>query len=360
MGLSVSQDRSRSMDALAESLAASPELFPHTLDVQRDAIGFIRLDRAAYKSASFLDERVLTAQTLRRAVAWPEVRQAVAETDLVERCDFIFHIGHVGSTLLSRLLGEHPTTLALREPAVLRTMAQIRAEPEFEHQTWGNDGFDARLSALLKLWSRTFALENRTVLKTTSFVSEMAAELMARPHCPRAILMFVSPENYLATILGGANAPQETKALAPGRLKRLQRRLGRDIEPPSPNSIGEAVAMSWACEMTALVDARQVGGERALLLNFDTFLAQSRSTLKQCFHHLGIAATETDAQAILDGPHMRQYSKAPEHAYDANLRRAVLDQARAISNIEIGRGLAWLDRMVRDHTAITEAVTLTM
>jgi hypothetical protein len=53
---------------------------------------------------------------------------------------------------------------------------------------------------------------------------------------------------------------------------------------------------------------------------------------------------------------MLRYSKAPEHAYDAALRRDVLNAARAAHGAEIRRGLAWLDRAAVQFTAVRDAV----
>ena len=47
--------------------------------------------------------------------------------------------------------------------------------------------------------------------------------------------------------------------------------------------------------------------------------------------------------AMASSPHLDRYAKAPEHRYDAALRRAVLDGARREHAVEIRRGLAWLD-----------------
>ncbi len=55
---------------------------------------------------------------------------------------------------------------------------------------------------------------------------------------------------------------------------------------------------------------------------------------------------------------MRRYSKAPEHAYDAALRREVLNQARALNAAEIRRGLAWLDRAAARFAPLRRAVAL--
>jgi hypothetical protein len=54
---------------------------------------------------------------------------------------------------------------------------------------------------------------------------------------------------------------------------------------------------------------------------------------------------------------MRRYSKAPEHAYDAALRRAVLDEARALHGEEIRRGLSWLEDAAAEYSAVRDAMT---
>ena len=88
------------MDSLAQSLKASPEVYPHALDPIGDAVSLIRMTREAFAAASFLDGRLLTPQTQVAWRPWADVEAAVAEAGLGERCGFIFHIGHVGSTLM--------------------------------------------------------------------------------------------------------------------------------------------------------------------------------------------------------------------------------------------------------------------
>jgi hypothetical protein len=346
------------MNTLAPSLAPSPELFPHSLDLRADAIGFIRLDEAGCRAASFLDERILRPTTVRHSMGWTEADRALDSAGLRESCHFIFHVGHVGSTLVSRLLGGLEGVFALREPAVLRTLAQIRAEAANAPPVWVGESYERRTATLLKLLSRTFRPEDRAVIKATSFVSELAPEWLSRPEKPRAILMFVSPESYLATILGGENAPQEARALAPSRLVRLKSRLGAEISRLESLTIGEVVAMSWACEMTALVAAKRSAGERALLFDFDAFLCDPHTLLLHAVRHLDIAASPDSIHSVITGPDMRRYSKAPEHAYDANLRRDVLNQARALSGDDIKCGRSWLDALARDHRIVAEAMSL--
>jgi hypothetical protein len=343
------------MDELAEELSRSPELFPYALELPSDSVSFIRVKRSEYEQASFLDARLLTPQTSQRALPWRQLGGAIEAAGLDERCGFIFHIGHVGSTLLSRLIGAHEAVFSLREPMLLRTFAQLRDERAQPH-AWPD--FSARVGFGLRLLSRTFETPQLAVIKATSFVSELAAELLARASMPKAVLMFVSPESYIATILGGPNSRQEAKLLAPGRLRRLHRRIGDEVWQLADLSEGEVLALAWACEMSALAQAADSSDGRVFRVDFDRFLADPAALLLSVLRHFDIPAAATEVRAILEGPDMRRYSKAPEHAYDAALRRDIMSQARAMNAAEIRRGLAWLDRAAVRFAPVRHAVAL--
>jgi hypothetical protein len=345
------------MNGWQGSLAHSPELFPHSLDAQGERIAFIRLSKNDYERASFLDARILTPNTAVHPLTWRQVAAALEPENLRERCGFIFHIGHVGSTLLARLLGAHPAAFVLREPLLLRTFAQMHggSHPATE---WTGAETESRLADTLKLFSRTFESAQTPIVKATSFVSELSAHLMQRGSAPKALLIFVSPESYLATILGGPVSREESKLLAPDRLRRLHRRIGAEVWRTDSLSEGERLAMGWACEMSALAQAASAAGTRIYRVDFDEFLADPGS-LTGLFRHFDIDATPAQVAAIVRGPQMRRYSKAPEYEYDAGLRLAVLSEARIEHGAEIRRGLNWLERAAAQFEPVRLALTLT-
>ena len=139
-------------DALVAALRRSPEWLPHSLDAAQDSWLAVRLSEAQYRAASFLDGRMLGPQAQAR---WLPVAAALkAAAGLAPaRPAFLFHIGHCGSTLLARLLGELPGLFALREPAALRTLAEWDGAPE---HWWDADAFAARRDALFALWARVW------------------------------------------------------------------------------------------------------------------------------------------------------------------------------------------------------------
>ena len=345
------------MNGLQQSLTQSPELFPLAADPSGDNVSFIRLTRGDYARASFLDTRILTPQMASKAIAWSQVAGSLATAPLKEHCAFIFHIGHVGSTLLSRLIGAHPGVFALREPMILRSFAQAFSEPQTQPPGWRGAEFEARLGDILRLLSRTFEAQQLAVIKATSFVSELAGALLSRSSAPKALIMYVSPESYIATILGGPNSRQEARMLTPSRLQRLHRRIGEQAWRAASLSEGETLALGWACEMTALAGAAGTAGTRIHWLNFDRFLLDP-SLLLHVFQHFQIDAGADQVRAILEGPDMSRYSKAPEYAYDRALRESVLNEARAMHAVEIKRGLAWLERAASRFSPVRQALAL--
>jgi hypothetical protein len=325
----------------AQDIASSPTWFPLEA-AAGGAIRLLGLDEAAYRESSFLDQRLLT-RAYEQTICPLELLESAA-AQLTPRSHYIFHTGHVGSTLLSRLIGALESFFCLREPALLRV---ICAQPS---PAAGIPG----LAVALALFGRTWRPAQRAVIKVTSTVSELAEPILAADYRPAAIFVCADPLTYLRGILAGPNSRVESRQLAPSRLRRLERRLGEGEWRPT--SEGEHIAMSWLCEMTALHQAAVRFARQVLWVNFDDFLAEPAAGLAAVCAALGDAPPATQIEALVSGPLMRQYSKAPEHAYDANLRRSVLASADHEHAAEIRRGMHWLRQVAGRYPLVAAVV----
>lgn len=307
-----------------------------------DAVRLVRLDETAYRAASFLDERILRSNAPQAVCAAALLARAAA--DLEPAASYLFHIGHVGSTLLSRLIGEDRRVFSVREPALLRPLARAGRCP-------------IALRALLALLSRTWHPQQRAVIKATSFVGEVAGTLMEATPGAKSILMYTPAVTYLRSILGGENSRIESRTLASFRLARMRRRLER-VAIPDPASEGESIAMSWLCEMTSLCQTAEAFAGRTHWMEFERFLADPSPALAKAFTMLGVSPDARIIETALRGPLMRQYSKAPEHAYDTALRRLVLESADREHGEEIRKGMRWLGSLAGGHRLIDQALSL--
>jgi hypothetical protein len=167
--------------------------------------------------------------------------------------------------------------------------------------------------------------------------------------------MFVSPLTYLATILAGPASRAALTGAAPGRIKRLRMRLGTAPWTLGDLSEGELAAMGWACEICALAVIAARHPDRVLWLDFDEFLARPGAGLASVLRFLHGDAPSAVVEAMLRSPHLHRYSKAPEHPYDAALRRGILAQGLAENRVEIERGLRWLNETGSAHPIFANA-----
>src|SRR6266550_3079532 len=87
-------------DDLLTRLPASPDAYPQKIDVNSWMVLFIQFDAGAYRLASFLDDRLLGPATKGGWLAVDRVVDAARLVTNVRPAHFIFHTGHVGSTLV--------------------------------------------------------------------------------------------------------------------------------------------------------------------------------------------------------------------------------------------------------------------
>ncbi|MBI1407369.1 MAG: hypothetical protein GC145_14740 [Caulobacter sp.] len=338
------------MASFGTALAETPEFYPQKLDPVNEAAFMLRLSPGQYAAASFLDDRVITPGM---TGVWSSFEELSADAaNINERCDFIFHVGHVGSTLLSRLLGAFDGLHCLREPAPLPVLAEIRAGLSRPESLWSPARYEAWLSLCLGLWSRTFHSGQTSLVKATSWAGDLAPSLMARPSRPRAIAMTVAPAAYLAAILGSAGGRADIRAAASPALARLHARLGEAPWRLHRLSTGERTAMVWLSEMLNLDEAGRVAPDRLLWVDFDVFLAAPAEGLTLALDHLGQSAAPDAIEAVVAGPLMSRYSKRPQQAFDSAARQTLLASSRLTNAREIARGQAWLDDAARRFPAV--------
>jgi hypothetical protein len=319
-------------------LTSSPCWYP--LSIAGGLARMVCLTETAYAAASFLDERILAQNP--RSLVIPSDPLLTAASRLAPRAHYIFHIGHVGSTLISRLVGEHAAFFSVREPALLRT---------YTGQAMPQGAGPPPLRAVLALLARAWRGDQRTVIKATSIVNESAARILAESEAPRALLVYAAPGQYLRGILGGPNSRVEARMMAAARLERLSRRFPRINSAARPASEGEWIAMSWLCEMSALEEISRHHA-KTVWIDFDAFLHDPAPGLAAILRGLGASCDTSRIESLVAGPIMRQYSKAPEHAYDAALRREVLQSADWEHSGEIRRGMSWLESVARQDPSI--------
>lgn len=336
---------------LLGALAATPDVYLQKIDLVRDAALLVKLSEHAYRAASFLDDRILTPGVEGAWASLPGLAQAARAIGQRRPLQFILHTGHVGSTLLSRLLDDSGCVLSLREPLPLRTLADARAVLELPESLLSPPDFATLEQSLLQVWSRGYPNTHTVVLKATSSACSVAVQLLERHDTARAVYLNLSAEPYLATLLAGKNSSIDLRGHGPARIRQLQTRISTQLPQLHALSLGELAAMSWLVETWNQHDAGARLGARVLALDFDELLADVAGGVARVVAHFDLPRGRW-LDDIASSPVLTRYSKSPDFEYSSQLRRDVLRQSRQDNAAQIAAGLGWLERFGGSQPAV--------
>jgi hypothetical protein len=343
-------------DDLLMRLPASPDAYPQKLDLSSWAVLVILFEAAGYRSASFLDDRVLGPGT---QGSWFPVARAAEVSRLVTNprpVHFIFHTGHVGSTLVSRLLDETGQVLSLREPLPLRTLAEAHDVLQHPDSMLSTVQFDTLLAMFMRFWGRGYGTTRTVVVKATSSAGRLAIPIMAASGGPRAIYMNLRAEPYLAALLAGQNSPTDLRGHGPERMRRLQARVATPLAPLHTLSLGQLAAMSWLAESWTQREAVQRSAGTIIAVDFDRFLSTVEESMAGITSHFGLTDNARYLSEVGRSPVLTRYSKAPEYGYTPALRAQVLGDSRRDNREEIRKGMDWLERHAQTDPAVADIV----
>jgi hypothetical protein len=337
---------------MLSSLAVSPDVYVQKVDLARDAALLVQLSAGAYRTASFLDDRILTPDVQGGWTSLASLRDAAQAIAAPKPLHFIFHTGHVGSTLLSRLLDESGCVLSLREPLPLRTLADAHDVLDQPESLLNTRDFDALEQALLKVWSRGYAQTHTVVVKATSSACRIAARLLERHDNARAVYLNLDVEPYLATLLAGRNSGIDLRGHGPVRIRQLQARIETPLMPLHSLSIGELAAMSWLADTWNQHDCLARLPVHVMALDFDELLGDVAGGVGRVAAHLQLPIEPRWLADIARSPVLTRYSKSPDFEYSPQVRHELLRQSRQNNAIQIAAGLRWLENLARTHTPV--------
>lgn len=307
------------------------------------------MTRACYELSSFLDHRVSTPDAgqskLFNFAGFYEKSTAEAAYDT----RFIFHISHVGSTLMSRAIGAAPNVLSLREPVLLRWLSEIRASLTAPESRYTAVGYTKTLKIVLALLARKIDPTDTVVVKVTSFANILAEDILTLQPKSSAIGMYCRFHPFAANVLKGGGAWSDMVAQAPGRMKRLHAMLGRQPWQLAFMGPGEIVALNWLTEMLTLARVEQRHSGRFKWVDFDEFLAPAAPNVAAVASDLNIKWSKQADLNLRQREVLSTNSKNISKSFDSSSRNKVIADVQKSSSDEIGRGLAWLQRAISDH-----------
>lgn len=308
---------------------STPAWHLYDFDEQQQQAILLELGESDYRAASFLDQRVEALAKQRQELPLAELQNTLGVAARPVRC--IFHLGHCGSTLLSRALAANPNVLPLREPLTLRRLA---AEPAARHL----------LPLVLSAHTRVFHPAQVAMIKASSVCNQLIDPVLRHHPDSRAILLYVPLETHLAGMLGKLTSPVDLSAQAKSKLADWRAITGAAPLEVEDLDTTQLAVLAWLASMYFLLAAAGSFPRQALLLDFEEMLVDAEASLVRCasFMELG-PEPQGEINAILAAwPEIStSYSKQPDLPYSAFNRRKTLQRGRATRRDDIKRGMNW-------------------
>lgn len=298
-------------------------------DPVQDRAWILHFEPGDYRRASFLDGRAMKHRDMSGWVLTRtelEVALDPPESTPLPLC-WLFHIGHCGSSLVSRLLDLIPGVLGLREPLPLLTLAHLR----------GAAAASAWQPAVLASLARGFGDTHAVVVKPTSLVTALAPQLLSAAN-GQACLLWVDLQTWLATMLRDEQLKDGVFATEALRLESL----GLDLPASSD---GTRLARAWLIEQLrwqAMV-ADPTLAPRLLDLDFAVVLADPAASSARLASHFGLEVPADWSQCIQDSKLLSRYAKDDAVHFDADARRRELAAAAQRHADAITEGLDWAE-----------------
>lgn len=288
----------------------------------------LHFEPADYRRASFLDQRALHHRDIRGwTLSLAEIEAELVAPAVPAPLHWIFHIGHCGSSLVSRLLDTLEPVLGLREPLPLLTLAQAAGDPATQ-AWWG---------PVLRLLNRRFNEDQVVLVKPTSVLTTVAARLLAQAP-GQACLLWIDLRSWLATMLRDDGLRDDGLATEGLRLAGF----GPE-ELPAASGDGARLARLWLAEQLRWrrLSADPALAGRLIDLDFAALLADPAARSAELAAHYGLAVPADWAARIAASGLLDRYAKDQSQPFDAAARERELAAAAHAHAPQIEAGLAW-------------------
>lgn len=326
----------------AQAVLEDPDWLPFRLDPPSRRVLFLRLPADWRRTAAFLDRRILDRQP---QGVWLPLSRWLDFPLPVETCPhFIFHLGHCGSTLLSRVLEEWPGVQTLREPLLLRELAVAWRDLDAPESWLDPQTLRRSLQATVDRLARPAPPARQALIKATSGCNDLIEPMLEHSPGSRAVLLHLPLAEFLASVLKSPQARRNALEFVPMRLAWLNRNLGGPSLRLAALAPAEAIALGWFAERLRFdVLAGGPLGSRLLVVDFGDLLADPEATLSRIAVHFGWERQA--AAAAIRSPAFERHAKLPEHVYGIADREHDLALARERFGAEIQTGLRWAEGM---------------
>jgi hypothetical protein len=335
--------RTREFKVTVPALLFDPAIHPFDFAADGEFTKFLVVDEAILEQSPFIDIRF---EPLAKAQFWVETAELFALESAHDtrrpRPAFIFHHAFVCSTLLARCLGRIDAFFSLKEPWLVRRLADLKRA---NGALASSPRWRELVTNYVRLMCRPFVTGRMPLIKATNVANNLLADvLQLMPDCP-VLYLYSDLESFLISNL---KKPSETRQKIPALMRDIvgdQDFLRKYPEPLDTSRLSflQACSLLWLASLYNLRGSMERHPQGLVkTLDLKEFLDDPARSLGLVSRHFGHKADADDTQKMTDPAVMLTNAKNPSLPYGTMQRRLELDKIKSSNARELGEVMAWL------------------
>jgi hypothetical protein len=310
---------------------------------------FLVTEESMLEQSPFIDVRF---EPLAQAHFWVETRQLFELEGLHDiprpQPAFIFHHAFVCSTLLARCLSRIDAFISLKEPWILRRLADHKRA---HARSLPGPQWREMCGKYIRLLCRNFRTGRIPVIKATNVANNLLVDVLHLWPGRPILYLYSDLESFLVSNLKkAADTRQKMPALAQGFLADCDfaQRFPRMSDPSQLTHL-QVCALVWLVSLYGLRGTLELNGNAPVkTLDSQDLLNDLRGSLDSLSRFFGHVPDSADVQRMIDPQVVRTNAKDPSMAYGPEQRQVENDDIRSRHRQELASTMAWIDPLVRE------------
>lgn len=323
-------------------LLFDPELYFFDFNPRDMTSRFLCLSEDIMREAPFIDIRIEPLASGEVTLPTAQLMQLYNQEPIPRPTPhFIFHHAFVASTLMAKCLDQIDAFISLKEPWILRRLA------DFRRQQYGRippEIWQKMLETKIGLLCKTYNTGRTPIIKATNVANNIVADILKVHPDSKCIYMYSDLKSFLVSNL---NKTDETKEKMRGLLEGF---LTDSFELPPKSFLAfedmnihlNQCALIWCLNMRDLQQNMSSNAARILPIHMDDFLASPADTLESICSHFGYEASDADIHAMTSDGILGVNAKDQRITFGKNDKDAQSDSIRTEHAADIQDALDWI------------------
>lgn len=332
----------------ANEVLADSNWLPVAIGNNKNII-FQKFEDDGVSESTFLDNRAKGLTQEKAQISASVMYNSAKAMKKTQTINELFHISHVGSTLLAKVVQSLPNSISFREPTIFRDIVS----KYYDFHAGANPFFAKEMPLLLASVYTMFrrGSEEHIFIKQTSGnlilpfqISDKTKEQIPNP--TKGAYLYTSAKNFLSHACKSQGAIGDSVQSAPRRIGYFNRLCTfRKLELADLKPL-EKVGLIWLTEMQKLRARTSLAGH-ANAINFDACLRENGK--ESLVDALCVCFQLDDHRDALLGSAAWDSNSKNDKPFEANERTDTLDKNYLAHKIDVEKALSWIREICNEN-----------